>query len=114
MATGRAQLQSYFRKKGGNAPPVRWQLLSPLSPIDVRQSKHVNVDSDVQFLVSSTPCEVNKDDAHLLGARSEDLRFKAIKEGGPENVKADSYNRKSYVVSKSAISSPADSLLETI
>lgn len=93
---------------------VRWRLLSPLSPIDVRQRKLVNVDSDVQFLVSSTPYEADKDDARVLGARSEDLRFETIKEGGPENVKADSYNRNRHAVSKSAISSPVDNLLETI
>ncbi|KAK3602922.1 hypothetical protein CHS0354_039340 [Potamilus streckersoni] len=64
---------------------VRWQLSSPLSPIDVRQRKHVNVDHDVHFLVSSTPREADKDDAHVLGAMFEDLRIETMKEGGPEN-----------------------------
>ncbi|KAK3602923.1 hypothetical protein CHS0354_039341 [Potamilus streckersoni] len=81
---------------------------------NVRQRKLVNVDSDIKLLVSSTPCEADKDDARVSGAMSEDLRFETIEEGGHENVKSDSYNRNTYAVSESAINSPASSLLKTI
>ncbi|KAK3583461.1 hypothetical protein CHS0354_025593 [Potamilus streckersoni] len=88
--------------------------VTPLTQSVLRQRKHVNVGRDVQFLVSSTQREADRDDAHVLGARSDDLRFETIKEGGPDNVKADSYNRNTHAVSKSMISLPAVRQLKTI
>ena len=94
---------------------VHWRLLSPLSPIDKRQTKVVDVDSGVQCYGTSTPCKADSGNARACDVRTGDSRFGTIEERTPpKNGKPDICDQSTYSVSRRASSSPTDSLLQTI